>query len=94
MAMTMTGEVRLPATREVVCAKLNDPEVLKACIPYRETLTVTSPTTLEAVAVTKTGPVKARFKGKVNLAVGMPDNFFEGKFNGKHPAKTADVLID
>ena len=29
MAMTMTGEVDLPATREVVYAKLNDAEVLK-----------------------------------------------------------------
>src|SRR5581483_227900 len=29
MAMTMTGEVQLPASREVVWAKLNDPEVLK-----------------------------------------------------------------
>ncbi|MDI1347255.1 MAG: SRPBCC domain-containing protein, partial [Pseudolabrys sp.] len=33
MAMVMTGEVQLPASREVVFAKLNDPEVLKACIP-------------------------------------------------------------
>ncbi len=33
MSMTMTGEVTLPASREVVWAKLNDPEVLKACIP-------------------------------------------------------------
>ena len=30
MAMTMNGEVQLPASREVVWAKLNDPEVLKA----------------------------------------------------------------
>ena len=51
MAMTMTGEVQLPATREVVYAKLNDPEALKACIPGCETLTLTSPTDFEAVAV-------------------------------------------
>jgi len=38
MAMTMTGEVQLPASREVVWAKLNDPEVLKACIPGCEEL--------------------------------------------------------
>ena len=68
MAMTMTGEVQLPATREVVYAKLNDPEVLKACIPGCETLTLTSPTDFEAVAVTKIGPVKARFKGTLLLS--------------------------
>ena len=33
MAMTMSGEVQLAAPREVVWAKLNDPAVLKACIP-------------------------------------------------------------
>ena len=33
MAMTMNGEVQLAAAREAVWAKLNDPEVLKACIP-------------------------------------------------------------
>ena len=29
MAMTMKGEVTLPADRQTVWAKLNDPEVLK-----------------------------------------------------------------
>ena len=33
MAMTMTGECQLPAPQQVVWEKLNDPEVLKACIP-------------------------------------------------------------
>jgi uncharacterized protein len=33
MAMTMTGEIQLAAPREVVWAKLNDPSVLKSCIP-------------------------------------------------------------
>ena len=33
MAMTMNGEVQLAAPREAVWTKLNDPEVLKACIP-------------------------------------------------------------
>jgi carbon monoxide dehydrogenase subunit G len=38
MAMTMTGEVQLPANREAVWAKLNDPTVLKSCIPGFEML--------------------------------------------------------
>ena len=33
MAMTMNGEVTLPAPRAAVWEKLNDPAVLKACIP-------------------------------------------------------------
>ena len=67
MPMTMTGEVQLPASLEAVWAKLNDADVLKACIPGCEELTKASDTEFQAVAVTKIGPVKARFKGKVHL---------------------------
>jgi carbon monoxide dehydrogenase subunit G len=74
MAMVMTGEVQLQASREVVYAKLNDAEVLKACIPGCEELTKNSDTELQAVAVTKIGPVKARFKGKVHLTDLNPPN--------------------
>lgn len=77
MAMTMTGEVQLPASREVVFAKLNDPEVLKACIPGCETLEMSSPTEFSAVAVTKIGPVKARFKGNVHLTDLDPPNGYK-----------------
>ncbi len=55
MAMVMTGEVQLPASREIVYAKLNDAEVLKACIPGCEELNKISDTELQAVAVTKIG---------------------------------------
>ena len=74
MAMTMTGEVQLPASRQVVWEKLNDAEVLKACIPGCEELTKDSDTEFRAVAVTKIGPVKARFKGKVHLNDLNPPN--------------------
>ena len=77
MAMTMTGEVQLPATREVVWQKLNDAEVLKACIPGCEELTKNSDTEFQAVAVIKIGPVKARFKGKVQLSDLDPPNGYK-----------------
>ena len=74
MAMTMTGEVQLAAPRETVWAKLNDPEVLKVCIPGCETLEMLSDNEFQAVAVNKVGPVKARFKGKVRLSDLDPPN--------------------
>ena len=77
MAMTMTGEVQLPATREVVWQKLNDAEVLKACIPGCEELVKLSDTEMTAVATTKIGPVKARFKGKVHLTDLNPPNGYK-----------------
>ena len=72
--MNMTGEVQLPAPQEAVWAKLNDPEVLKACIPGCETLDVIGENEYQAVATNKIGPVKARFKGKVRLTDLDPPN--------------------
>lgn len=68
MAMTMNGSFDLPAPREVVWQKLNDAEVLKACIPGCQSLEKTSETSFSAVAKLKVGPVSATFKGKVNLS--------------------------
>ena len=81
MAMTMSGEIQLPASRDVVWQKLNDPEVLKATIPGCESLEKTSDTSFQAVAVTKIGPVKARWKGKVTLSDLDPPNGY--RINGE-----------
>jgi carbon monoxide dehydrogenase subunit G len=74
MAMTMSGEVQLPASREAVWEKLNDPAVLKACIPGCEELERTEDGGFRAVAKMKVGPVSARFKGKVTLSDLDPPN--------------------
>ena len=39
MAMTMNGEYQLAVPRETVWAKLNDTEILKACIPVASSST-------------------------------------------------------
>lgn len=65
--MDLTGEERIAATRDAVWKALNDPEILKACIPGCESLERISDTELEAVVGVKIGPVKARFNGKVVL---------------------------
>ncbi len=65
MAMTMNGEVQLAAPREAVWTKLNDPAVLKACIPGCEELEKTDDHSFRAIAKMKVGPVSARFKGRV-----------------------------
>ena len=74
MAMTMQGEVVLPADRATVWAALNDPEVLKTCIPGCESLEKTSDTEFKAVAKVSIGPVKATFKGAVQLSDLDPPN--------------------
>ena len=74
MAMTMTGEVQLPASREAVWAKLNDPAVLKNCIPGCESLEKTSDTEMKAKVRLRIGPVSASFAGKVTLSDIDPPN--------------------
>jgi len=77
MAMTMSGEQQLTAPREQVWAALNDPEVLKACIPGCESLEKLSDNEFAAVATNRIGPVKARFKGKVRLTDLDPPNSYK-----------------
>ena len=75
MAMTMNGEYQLPVSRETVWAMLNDTETLKACIPGCKSFDKLSDTEFQAVAVTKIGPVKARFKGKVLSDLDPPNGY-------------------
>src|SRR5258707_14414537 len=65
--MEMTGERRIPAPRQRVWERLNDPETLKQCIPGCETIEKISDTEFTAKVVAKVGPVKASFSGKVTL---------------------------
>ena len=76
MAMTMSGEVQLNAPRAEVYKKLNDPEVLKACIPGCEQLDKLSDHEFQAVSTMRVGPVKARWKGKVRLSDLDPPNSY------------------
>src|SRR5712691_711462 len=76
MAMTMSGDVQLAANLQTVWAKLNDPEVLKSCIPGCELLQKNSDSEFQAIATVKVGPVKARWKGKVRLTDLDPPNSY------------------
>ncbi|HVH79022.1 MAG TPA: carbon monoxide dehydrogenase subunit G [Stellaceae bacterium] len=70
--MEMHGELRIPASRQEVWEKLNDPETLKACIPGCETVEKISDTEFSAKVVARVGPVKATFSGKVTLTDLIP----------------------
>jgi uncharacterized protein len=68
MPMEMTGEFRIPARRQLVWEGLNDPEVLKQCIPGCQVLEKVSDTEFNGRVVASVGPVKATFGGKVTLS--------------------------
>jgi carbon monoxide dehydrogenase subunit G len=81
--MTMTGGVTLPASRQTVWEKLNDPEVLKACIPGCQSLERSGENGFAAVAKVKVGPVSATFKGTVELTDLDPPNSYRISGNGE-----------
>ena len=72
--MDMTGEYRISASRQKVWDALNDPEILKQCIPGCEELIKISDTELTAKVTTRVGPVSAKFAGKVQLSDIDPPN--------------------
>jgi carbon monoxide dehydrogenase subunit G len=97
--MEMTGEYRIPAPREAVWAALNDPDILKACIPGCEELTRTADDAMTARVVAKVGPVKATFVGDVTFTNVVPPSSYtirgEGKGGVAGFAKGgADVTLD
>lgn len=96
--MKLADEIIINAPKDQVYAALNDPEVLKQCIPGCEELVKHSDTELEAKVVLKVGPVKARFSGDVQLnTAGAPDAFsLTGQGNGGtagHAKGGADVTL-
>lgn len=97
--MELKGEQRIEAPREKVWAALNDPDVLKTCIPGCEELTRSGENGFDAVVVAKVGPVKAKFKGNVELSnINPPESYTisgEGKGGAAGMAKgSADVVLE
>ena len=72
--MKMNGEFRVPTDRETVWRALNDPAVLKECLPGCQEIEKTSDTEMSATLAIKVGPVKATFKGGVTFSDIDPPN--------------------
>ena len=72
--MELTSQERIAAPRAQVWQALNDPEILKACIPGCESIEMLSPTEMKARVALKLGPIKANFAGQVILSNIDPPN--------------------
>src|SRR5258708_24010647 len=72
--MDMNGEYQIAAPRQRVWEALNDPEVLRQCIPGCEEIVKESALAWTAKVTAKVGPVKAKFAGKVTLSDLDPPN--------------------
>ncbi|WP_404383953.1 CoxG family protein [Caenispirillum salinarum] len=100
--MDITGEYLIPTDRKTVWDAINDPEMLKACIPGCQELTETDEGPVGGYAAkvqAKIGPVKATFNGHVRLEnVQEPESYTivgEGKGGAAGFAKGgADVWLE
>ena len=82
--MRMSGEQAIAAPRARVWAALNDPEVLRQCIPGCQSLDKESDERMVAAAEIRIGPIGARFKGVVTLSdIDAPHGYtITGQGNG------------
>jgi carbon monoxide dehydrogenase subunit G len=80
--MEMSGEQRIPLPQQRVWEALNDPEVLKACIPGCESIDRVSENEYKVAMTAAIGPVKAKFSGKLVLADMNPPNSYSLAFEG------------
>jgi len=81
--MEMKGEQRVPASQADTWAALNDPEVLKACVPGCEAVDRVSDTEYAVQMTARVGPVSAKFKGKLTLSNLNPPRSYSIAFEGQ-----------
>ncbi len=81
--MEMSGEQLIPATQAQTWAALNDPEILKACVPVCESIEKTAENEYEVKMTARIGPVSAKFKGKLALSDLDPPNSYSIAFEGQ-----------
>ena len=81
--MDMQGSRHLAVTQEQAWSALNDPEVLKACIPGCDKVEPTGENQYAISMAVKVGPVSARFNGKINLLDVTPPASYTLAFEGQ-----------
>ncbi len=80
--MELQGSVTIPATPTQVWQALNDPEVLRQCIPGCEAVQHISAEEMHARVLLRMGPVRARFAGKVKMSDIRPLQGYTLNFEG------------
>jgi len=81
--MEMKGEQLVPAGQQQVWDALNDPQMLKACVPGCESITPSGDNAYEVLMVARVGPVSAKFKGKLTLSDVRPPQSYSIAFEGQ-----------
>ena len=81
--MDMQGSRQLAITQQQAWDALNDPAVLKACIPGCDKVEPTGENQYAIGMALKIGPVSAKFSGKINLSDINPPTSYKINFEGQ-----------
>lgn len=97
--MELTSQQTLPVAQAQAWEALNDISLLKECIPGCEGITATGENQYEVLITAAIGPVKAKFKGKLQLENLQPPTSYTLRFEGQggaagHGKGTAEVKLE
>ena len=81
--MEMSAEQVIPASQQQTWDALNDPAVLKQCVPGCESIDPIGDNQYQVLMVARVGPVSAKFKGKLTLSDIQPPNSYSISFEGQ-----------
>ncbi|RZI44048.1 carbon monoxide dehydrogenase [Herbaspirillum sp. HC18] len=81
--MEMSNSRLVPASRETVWAALNDPEILKDCIPGCERIEATAADAFRIAMVAKVGAIRAKFNGRMHIENILPIESYTLVFEGE-----------
>lgn len=81
--MEMQGHRHLAVTQQQAWDALNDPQVLKVCIPGCDKVEPTGENQYAIGMAVRVGPVAARFNGKILLSDVVPPNSYTLSFEGQ-----------
>ena len=81
--MDMHGSRQLAITQQQAWTALNDPAVLKTCIPGCDKVEPTGENQYAIGMALKIGPVSAKFSGKITLTDIMPPESYKLSFEGQ-----------
>ena len=81
--MQLISHRSVPAPIEATWAALNDPDMLKACIPGCESVERTSDHEFKVAMTARVGPVAAKFTGKIALSDVVPPSSYRMSFEGQ-----------
>ena len=92
--MKLSGSYKLNVKKDIVWKSLNDPNILKQCIPGCESFEKESDTVFNVTATNQIGPMNATFSGNVTLSNIEENQSYTLSGEGQSPVGFANGSVD